>query len=159
MSALRDIKDFVLGKPTTVKVEMPPVAPQATAPPAFLTANLKPDTKEFLVVSGSYNFAVAKSFAQPVVGLTDGWYPEYADMPPFNTAARCEIVISRVPPELTPGATDVQPLLTKAAAQSANLDTNIRVLMSFLRHRWICDRCVLSNAGVFQMAQERFESR
>jgi hypothetical protein len=161
MSVVRDIKDLVLGRPA-VKVVAPPLAPLAlaqTPPPAFLSANIKPDTREFLIVFGAYDFAVAKSFAQPVVGLCGDWRHEYATLRPFATMTRGEIVISRVVPKLPAGTTDCDPEATKAAAASTDQDTNIGFLFSFLRNTWICDRCVLSNAGVFQMAQERYESR
>jgi hypothetical protein len=159
MSVRQNIADWVSGKSTTVKVAATPVAPPAPPPPAFLSANLKPDTDSFILVFGEYNFAVVKSFAQPVIGLTNGWYPEYADMPPFAGLKRAEVIISRVPPERPGGATDTNPETTKAAAKSADLDTNIRMLISLDRHGWIRERCILSTGGVFQMAQERFNSR
>jgi hypothetical protein len=160
MSVARDIKDFVLGKPTTPKVAAPPVAPPAPPPPpAFLSAHIKPDTKEFLIVFGAYNFTVAKSFAQPVVGLLNDWVPAYATMPPFAGMQRAEIVISRVSPESNSMAQDCDPEATKAAVSSANIDTNIRVLISLARHGWIRERCILSTGGVFTKAQQRFDSR
>jgi hypothetical protein len=159
MSVRQNIADWVSGKSTTVKVAATPVAPPAPPPPAFLSANLKPDTDSFILVVGEYNFAVVKSFAQPVIGLTDGWYPEYANMPPFAGMKRAEVIISRVPPERPGGATDANPSATATAAKSADRDTNIRMLISLARDGWIRERCILSTAGVFAKAQERYDSR
>jgi hypothetical protein len=149
-----------LGRPA-VKVEMPPVEPPVPAPPPELILhNIPPSTREFMLCFGRYNADVCRSWAQPVVGLSEqGWFPEYVTMFPFTQAKQIEVVISRIVPQLPAGSTDCNPEATKSAITSADRDTNIRMLMSFLRHRWICDRCVLSNAGVFQMAQERYESR
>src|SRR5580704_9637239 len=119
MSVRQDIANWVSGKSTAPKVVTLPVAPPAPPPPPFLTANLKSDIDSFILVIGEYNFAVAKSFAQPVVGLLNDWVPAYADIPPFAGMNRAEIIISRVPPEQPGGATDVNPSATKAAAKSA----------------------------------------
>jgi hypothetical protein len=159
MSALRDITDKMLGRLTAKVVEPPAVPPPVQPLSAFLIANIKSDTKEFLIVFGDYNFAVAKSFAQPVVGLMGDWVSEYALQHPFATMTRGEIIISRAVPQLHAGSTDCDPAATKAAIASADRDTNIGFLFSLLRSGWAREHCVLSNAGVFQMAQERFESR
>jgi hypothetical protein len=161
MSVRQNISDWVSGKPTT-KVAAPTVSHRAPAqppPPAFLIANIKPDTDNFLLVFGEYNFAVAKSFAQPVVGLLNDWVPAYANMHPFAGMERAEVIISRVPPEQPGGATDANPSATAAAAKSADRDTNIRMLISLARDGWIHERCILSTAGVFAKAQDRYESR
>src|ERR1700722_465394 len=137
MSALKEKIDSMFGRPTA-KIERPPVAPPSPAPPpsAFLSANIKPETKEFLIVFGDYNFAVAKSFAQPVIGLLNDWVPAYIDMHPFAGMTKAEIVISRVVPQLPAGSADANPEATKCAVASANNDTNIRMLISLARHAW-----------------------
>ena len=159
MSALRDKIDLVLGRPP-VKVETPPVAPPAPPPPELILYNILPSTREFMLCFGKYNADVCRSWAQPVVGLSEqGWFPVYVTMFPFTQAKQIEVVISRVVPQSPAGSTDCSPETTKSAIASADRDTNIRMLMSFLRDPWICNRAVLSNGGVFHTAQERFESR
>ncbi len=160
MSALGDVTKRLLGvRPP--KAEPPTiVAPAPEPPPPFLSANLKPDMCEFLLVWTAYNFAVAKSFTQPVVMLPEtGWHPAYADMHPFAGMTRAEILISTVPPEKPGGSVDVNPEATKSAAKSADLDTNIKMLLSLAKHEWIRKKCILSTVGVFTKAQERWESR
>jgi hypothetical protein len=161
MSAPKDKIDRVSGRPTNAKVETPPVAPPApSTPPGLILHNILPLTCEFMLCFGKYNAEVCRSWAQPVVGLSEqGWFPEYVTMFPFTQAKRIEVVISRVVPQRPVGSLDCAPESTKNAIASADRDTNIRMLMSFLRDPWICNRAVLSNGGVFHTAQERFESR
>jgi hypothetical protein len=162
MSVRQNIAKWISGQPSTPKAAVAPPAPQAAPvgppPTVFLSANLKHDTDTFLLVFGEYNFAVCKGFAQPVVAIMGDWKSEYASVFPFTQAKQIEIVISRTPPE-TPGATDARPDMREAARVSANRDTNIGFLLSLLRDRWICGRSVLSNGGIFEMAEERFASR
>jgi hypothetical protein len=120
--------------------------------------NITPDTKEFMLVVGSYNADVARGFAQPVVGLRAAWNPKYSKLPPFSNAVRIEFVISRVPPVsyATSGQT---PEMQRAAIASANLENNIDALRSIASDPWMRSRCVISNDGVFEMAKERFRAR
>jgi hypothetical protein len=78
---------------------------------------------------------------------------------PFTQAKQIEVVISRVVPQRPAGSSDCAPESTKHAFASADKDTNIGFLFSLLGSGWAREHCILSNGGVFQMAQERFESR
>ena len=94
------------------------------------------------------------------MGLSEqGSFPEYVTMFPFTQAKQIEVVISRVVPQRPAGSSDCAPESTKHAIASVDKDTNIGFLFSLLGSGWAREHCILSNGGVFQMAQERFESR
>jgi hypothetical protein len=130
----------------------------AEAPPNLILFNIAPDTHEFLIVIGEWNSQVARGFAQPVVGLRRGWYPEYRLLHPFSGMTRGEFVISRVAPIAT-GTYDLDPKASAEAAASADFETNRYVLTSLCADPWIRSKCLFCNAGVFQMAAARLRSR
>ena len=125
--------------------------------PDLLIANVTPQTTEFMVVLGSYNFTIAKSFGFPVIGLPDGWHADYRYFFPLSTARRCELVISRSLPQST--ATIELPLpedLKRAKAMSADFGQNMRAVTALAVDKWARPRFRIANGGVLAVAQHRF---
>lgn len=130
--------------------------PEPDGLPQFTQYNIESDTKEFLLVIGEYNARICgQGFRQPVVGLSEGWCPDFRFSSPFCMMKRAEFVISRVAPVVT--GTVILPGVDEAL--SADLATNIAVMRSIANDPWLRKRCVVSNGGVFQVAQQRFNTK
>lgn len=127
-------------------------------PPDLLLHNIDATTVEFMVVVGQFNFQVCKGFNAPVVGLPRGWFADYRYFFPFSTATRCEFVITRVAPASL-GSVDLDPAATRAAIASANFEVNTLMVTDLARDPWARAHFKVSNGGVYQVAQQRFQSR
>lgn len=134
----------------------------------FVLHNIAADTTNFLLVIGKYNGEVCRGFNQPCVVLTRGWFPSYANLHPFAGATRIELVISREVPNATiqrewrgsEAATEqFAQQRMREIADSANPKLNAEVVRALAMDSTIRDRAMISNAGVFQIAQERFRAR
>jgi hypothetical protein len=151
MSKIVDIKSILdkfrreKPEPLTVSSSLSP----SRRVPDFVAFNCENNPTEVVLVQGLFNAVLMKGFGIPVVGL-DAWYPEYKDRAPFRDLKLGEVVISRVPHEVKPPAE-----FADAAKASADLNRNIELLVSIAKDTWIRKRCIVSNAGVFSMAQRR----
>jgi hypothetical protein len=126
-------------------------------PAELILFNITPDTKDFLLVIGEYNAQVCRGFGQPVVALSpSGWHADYRFRHPFWMMKRAEFVISRVAPAVTGSVV----LPSRAdPALSADFATNVAVMKSIAKDPWLRKHVIMSNAGVFAVAQQRFNCR